>query len=72
MFILRQKTNDEIEDEGSSFGTHKLINVKSRHLGKDIAGAIEPVQVNDNLRRNFINLEFRNFNISEKETYEIS
>jgi replicative DNA helicase len=66
MFILRQKTNDEIENEGSSFGTHKLINVKSRHLGKDIAGAIEPVQVNDNLRRNFINLEFRNFNISEK------
>lgn len=66
MFILRQKTNDEQAEEGSQFGTHKLINVKSRHLGKDIAGAVEPVQVDDNLRKNFINLEFRNFNISER------
>jgi hypothetical protein len=66
MFILRQKTNDEIEDEGTFFGTHKLINVKSRHLGKDIAGAIEPVRVGDQLRKNFINLEFKNFNITEQ------
>jgi len=65
MFILRQKTTDEIADDGSSFGTHKLINVKSRHLGKDIAGAVEPVQVDDNLRKNFINLHFKNFNITE-------
>jgi replicative DNA helicase len=65
MFILRQKTTDEITDDGSSFGTHKLINVKSRHLGKDIAGACEPVQVDDNLRKNFINLHFKNFNITE-------
>jgi replicative DNA helicase len=65
MFILRQKTHDEVAEEGSNFGTHKLVNVKSRHLGKDIAGAVEPVQVDDNLRRNFINLEFRNFNIKE-------
>ena len=65
MFILRQKTNDEIAEEGNQFGTHKLINVKARHLGKDIAGACEPVQVDDNLRKNFINLSFRNFNITE-------
>lgn len=65
MFILRQKTNDEVAEEGNQFGTHKLINVKSRHLGKDIAGAVEPVQVDDNLRKNFINLSFRNFNITE-------
>jgi len=65
MFILRQKTNDEVAEEGPQFGTHKLINVKSRHLGKDIAGAIEPVQVDDNLRKNFINLAFKNFNITE-------
>ena len=65
MFILRQKTNDEIAEEGSQFGTHKLINVKSRHLGKDVAGAVEPVQVGDDLRKNFINLSFRNFNITE-------
>lgn len=65
MFILRRKTEDEIEIEGQRFGTHKLINVKARHLGKDIAGAIEPVQVDDSLRRNFVNLDFNNFNITE-------
>jgi replicative DNA helicase len=65
MFILRNKTVDEIESEGRSFGTHKLINVKARHLGKDIAGAIEPVRIGDSLRKNFINLEFNNFNITE-------
>ena len=65
MFILRKKTEDEIEIEGQRFGSHKFINVKSRHLGKDIAGAIEPVQVDDSLRRNFVNLNFNNFNITE-------
>jgi len=66
MFILRQKTHDEVADDGAQFGTHKLINVKARHLGNDIAGAVEPVQVDDNLRKNFINLEFKNFNITER------
>lgn len=66
MFILRNKTADEIEREGASFGTHKLINVKSRHLGNDIAGAIEPVRVGDTLRKNSINLDFNNFNITER------
>ena len=66
MFILRNKTTDEIETEGGRFGTHKLINVKSRHLGSDIAGAIEPVRIGDTLRKNSINLEFNNFNIAER------
>ncbi len=66
MFILRNKTADEIETEGRNFGTHKLINVKARHLGKDIAGAVEPVRLGDTLRKNFINLEFKNFAISER------
>jgi replicative DNA helicase len=66
MFILRNKTADEIEVEGGTFGTHKLINIKSRHLGKDIAGALEPVQVGDSLRKNSVNLEFKNFNITER------
>jgi replicative DNA helicase len=66
MFILRNKTADEIQTEGVRFGTHKLINVKSRHLGKDIAGAIEPVRIGDTLRKNFVNLEFANFNIAER------
>jgi replicative DNA helicase len=66
MFILRNKTADEIEIEGGRFGTHKLINIKSRHLGKDVAGALEPVQVGDSLRKNSVNLEFKNFKITER------
>jgi replicative DNA helicase len=65
-FILREKTVDELESE-KDFGTHKLINVKKRHLGKDIAGALNPVKMPDGtFRRNFINLDFSNFGITEK------
>ena len=66
MFILRSKTADEMETEGGRFGTHKLINVKARHLGSDIAGAVEPVRIGDSLRKNAINLDFNNFNITER------
>jgi hypothetical protein len=66
MFILRNKTADEILNEGVRFGTHKLINVKARHLGRDVMGAVEPVRVGDTLRKNFINLEFKNFCITER------
>jgi len=66
MFILRSKTSDEMETEGGRFGTHKLINVKARHLGSDIAGAVEPVRIGDSLRKNAINLDFNNFNITER------
>jgi hypothetical protein len=66
MFILRNKTADELQNE-KGFGTHKLINVKARHLGKDIFGAINPVKMPDgSLKKNFVNLEFNNFAISEK------
>ena len=65
MFILRNKTADEMESEWRRFGTHKLINVKARHLGSDIAGAVEPVSIGDMLRKNSINLDFNNFNITE-------
>lgn len=66
MFILRKKTNDEMAAEGRNFGSHKLINIKARHLGEDRMGALEPVVVGDTLRNNFINLDFNNFNITEK------
>ena len=65
MFILRNKTADEIEIEGREFGTHKLTNVKARHLGEDVAGALEPVLLGDTLRKNAVNLEMRNFKITE-------
>jgi len=66
MFILRNKTADEIEQEGGHFGTHKLIGIKARHLGEDVAGYLEPVQVGDVLRKNFVNLDFNNFKINER------
>lgn len=66
MFILRNKTTDELQTE-KGFGTHKLINVKARHLGRDIYGAINPVKLPDgSLKKNFVNLEFHNFSITEK------
>jgi replicative DNA helicase len=66
MFILRNKTFDELQNE-SGYGTHKFINVKARHLGKDIAGAINPVKMPDgSLKKNFVNLEIANFCVTEK------
>lgn len=66
MFILRNKTADELQDE-RGFGTHKLINVKARHLGKDIAGAVNMVTMPDGTaRKNFVNLDCNNFFITEK------
>tara|TARA_Y100000361_G_scaffold154231_1_gene178920 strand:+ start:2419 stop:3936 length:1518 start_codon:yes stop_codon:yes gene_type:complete len=66
MFILRNKTADELQSE-RGFGTHKLINVKARHLGRDIAGAVNLVTMNDGTaRKNFVNLECNNFHITEK------
>jgi len=66
MFILRNKTNDELLNE-SGFGTHKLINIKARHLGKDLEGALNPIKMPDNtLKKNFINLEIKNFSVVEK------
>lgn len=65
MFILRAKTPDEILEEGTQHGTHKLIKIKARHLGEDIQGALEMIQVGDALRNNFVNLRFHNFDITE-------
>jgi len=65
-FILRKKTEDEMEEE-PNFGTHKLKCVKYRHLGKDVNGAINPVRMqNGSLQQNYIHLDFNNFHISEK------
>ena len=65
LFSLRQKTLDELaEQEG--FGTHRLTCFKYRHLGENVHRAIQPVRLpNGDLKRNFINLNFENFNIIE-------
>ena len=67
LFLLRRKTTDEIDQESQHFGTHKLINLKSRHLGKDPLRAIHDVEMPDgSKRRNFVNLDVKNFRITEK------
>ncbi len=65
MAILRHKTHDEILEEGDQFGTHRLIFIKHRHLGRDVQGALEPVRIGGALRQNSVNLRFENFNIEE-------
>ncbi|MBM3453570.1 MAG: hypothetical protein FJX80_00330 [Bacteroidetes bacterium] len=67
MAILRPKTADERQEEGVNFGSHKLIFVKNRFLGSDVAGAVELVSMPDGtLKKNFINLQFENFDIKER------
>jgi replicative DNA helicase len=65
LFILRKKTTDELLEEGEEFGTHKFICRAARHLGEDVAGHLEPVQIGDQLRDNFINLRISNFHIED-------
>lgn len=65
LWYLRKKTPDEIMSEGPQFGTHKLICLVARHLGKDAEGHNERIKVGDELRDNFINLEFDNFFIKD-------
>ena len=66
MFLLRSKEPAEIAED-SNFGTHKLTNIKARHLGQDPMGEIEPVRMLDgSLKRNYLNLDFNNFNITER------
>jgi len=66
MFLLRNKEPSEITED-SNFGTHKLTNIKARHLGQDPMGEIEPVRMPDgSLKRNYLNLDFNNFNITER------
>lgn len=67
LFLLRQKTMDEIQSEPEDFGTHKLICLKYRWLGENVHRALQPVEMPDgSKRKNYINLHMENFNIKEK------
>lgn len=67
LFLLRQKTMDEILAEPEDFGTHKFICLKYRWLGKEVHRALQPVEMPDgSKRKNYINLHMENFNIEEK------
>lgn len=67
MFILRRKTMDEIASEpaGGRWGTHKLINLKPRSLGRDVQRALSPVQTPNGPKMNHIFLDIDNFNVKE-------
>lgn len=65
-FILRKKTFDELESENGRWGTHKLINVKARHLGRDVNRALNLVKTMDGqLKPNYVNLNIKNFHVDE-------
>ena len=67
LFLLRQKTMDEIQGEPEGFGTHKLICLKYRWLGKDVHRALQPVEMPDgSKRKNYLNLHMENFSIQER------
>jgi len=53
--------------DGVERGTHKFINLKSRHLGKNPLRAINDVEMDDGSKqKNYINLDFKNFSVTEK------
>ena len=67
LFILRKKTTDEVIADGQHFGTHKLIPIKSRHMGVNPNRFFDLVCMPDgSKRKNYINLEFNNFSVKEK------
>jgi len=67
LFVLRKKTLDEQENEPASFGTHKLICLKYRHLGENALRAIDPIELPDGGKRNnYLHLNMHNFNITER------
>lgn len=67
LFLLRQKTMDEIQSEPDNFGTHKLICLKYRWLGENVHRALQPVEMPDgSKKKNYLNLHIENFNISER------
>jgi len=68
LFLLRRKTNDETMGEPSNFGSHKLICLKHRHLGPNVARALNLVERSEtgSKQQNYINLELDNFVVQEK------
>lgn len=70
LFILRAKTLDELAEEHQRFGTHKFINLKSRHLGKLAKRATNPIAMGDRTVSNCIHLDMDGFNVTCKGDQE--
>ena len=69
---MEQRTRVDKEDIDKNISNisktfDKFINLKARHLGKNPLRAINEVEMLDgSKRRNYINLEFKNFSVTEK------
>jgi replicative DNA helicase len=74
--IFREKTQEELQEQGTNFGTHLLIPIKtSRNQGKNDYDRNKNVRIVDTqtnrvkYKRNFINYEISMYEIFEKGTY---
>ena len=66
LFLLRKKTIDELTLYGKSFGTHNLIHIKGRHMGKNPSRMFDPIKMPDgNMKKNFLHLNINNFDVRE-------
>ena len=71
VFILEKKTTEQLLEEpqingGPMFGTHKLTNLKKRHMGEDVQRALSLVKLpSGELKENYINLKINNFSSEE-------
>ena len=72
--IFRRKTPEEISEEGTAFGTHKLIPLATRFQGREAQGHHDLVRVPHGNRYkyvpNFINYNIENFQVVERGTLE--
>lgn len=67
LFILRKKTTNEIISEGPFFGTHKLIHIKSRHMGANPNRMFDLIEMPDgSKKKNFFHFNIVNFSVEEK------
>lgn len=71
--IFRQKVLEEISAHGPDFGTHMLIPLKRRYMGKKAKGYREFIQITNEKgekvwQKNFINYDIQNFEVKERGT----
>lgn len=73
--IFRRKTLEEIASDGESFGTHKMIPLKSRFQGRASAGHHDLVRITHTNKdgeeevkyvNNYLNFNVNNFNVEER------
>jgi replicative DNA helicase len=65
--LVKKKSNEELgEQPRELFGTHSIIPIKFRKLGREGANFANPVKINKKWVSNWINLDFSNFRFPDK------